>query len=62
MPLLEHGENLGSVLTVKSAASKLYLHIKLDAGNEAKFVSDVRIWRGIMSRPVYNEDANRNKC
>jgi hypothetical protein len=61
VPLLERGENWGSVLNVKSAASKLYLHIKLDAGNEAKFVSDVRIWRG-MSRPVYNEDANRNEC
>jgi len=60
--LLERGENLGSVLIVNSAASNLYLHIKLDAGNEAKFVSDVRIWRGIMSTPVYNEDANRNEC
>jgi len=47
---------------MKSAASKLYLHIKLDAENEAKFVSDVRIWHGIMSMSVYNEDANRNEC
>lgn len=38
MPLLECGENLVSVLNVKSAASKLYLHIKLDTCNEAKFV------------------------
>jgi len=62
VPLLLRGENLGCVLTVKSAASKLYLRIKLDKGNEAKFVSDVRIWHGIMSRPVYSEDDNRNEC
>jgi len=62
VPLLDCGENLGCVLTMKSAASKLYLHIKLDAENEAKFVSDVRIWHGIMSMSVYNEDANRNEC
>lgn len=53
---------MGCVLTVKSVASKLYLHIKLDAGNEAKFVSNVRILHGIMSRPVYTEDANGNEC
>lgn len=38
MPLLERGEDFESVVTVKSAASKLYLHIQLDAENEAKFV------------------------
>jgi hypothetical protein len=60
--LLECGENLGCALTVKNAASKLYLHIKLDAGTEAKFVSDVIILYGIMCRSVYTENANRNEC
>jgi len=59
--LLDHGENLGCVPAMKSAASKLYLHIKVDAENAAKFVSDVRNWHG-MSIPVYDEDANRNEC